>query len=278
MAAAESSSGERDSDRADVEVSISIRTVLLVGAAVAIASALVSISNVLLVILVSSFGVGVLSPVATAMEQRLGWSRGLCATVLVLITLIVIVVLVLVLAHAISGAVRGFSHDLPHILNKVRHSDLGKFINSGSNVLETLRRHANDITKGVGKASGGIAHVGTSAAGAVALFFSIIFLTLFGLIEEPRARDWTGSMLYRDDRKRYLQVTDRVINATSRYMLGNLAISVICGTVYGVAAVNPRRSVPARPRCDCRDPRPHPERRSHDRRRYRWARRAVGQP
>jgi predicted PurR-regulated permease PerM len=174
MAAAESSSGERDSDRADVEVSISIRTVLLVGAAIAIAYALVSISNILLVVLVSAFGVGVLSPVTTALEQRLGWSRGLCATVLVLVTLIVIVVLLLVLAHAISGSVRGLSHDLPHIVNKVRHSNLGKFINSGSDVLETLRRHASDITNGVGKASGGVAHVGTSAAGAVAVFFPVI--------------------------------------------------------------------------------------------------------
>ena len=238
MTAAESSCGTRDSDRADVKVSLSIRTVLLVAGAVAIAYALVLISNVLLVVLVSVFGVAVRSPVATAMEQRLGWSRGLCATVLVLATLVIIGVAVLVLAHSISGAVRGFSHDLPHIVDKVRHSELGKFINSGSNALDTLRRHASDdITRGVGEASDGIAHVGVSTAGAIAVFFSVIFLTLFGLIEEPRARDWTGSLLYRGERKRYLQLADRIINTTSRYMLGNLAISVICATVYGVTAL-----------------------------------------
>jgi predicted PurR-regulated permease PerM len=43
--------------------------------------------------------------------------------------------------------------------------------------------------------------------------------------------------MYRDKRERYLDVTDRIIHATSRYMLGNLAISVICATVYGVTAV-----------------------------------------
>ena len=37
-------------------------------------------------------------------------------------------------------------------------------------------------------------------------------------------------------RARYLDVTDRIIHTTSRYMLGNLAISVVCGTVYGVTA------------------------------------------
>ena len=43
--------------------------------------------------------------------------------------------------------------------------------------------------------------------------------------------------MYRDKRERYLRVTDRIIQTTSRYMLGNLVISVVCGTVYGVTAV-----------------------------------------
>ena len=65
----------------------------------------------------------------------------------------------------------------------------------------------------------------------------MIFLTLYGLVDAPRLRDWVGGLLYRDKRERSLQVTDRIIETTSRYMLGNLAISVICGTVYGLTAV-----------------------------------------
>jgi predicted PurR-regulated permease PerM len=114
---------------------------------------------------------------------------------------------------------------------------LGNFVNGGSNSLDTLREHASDITSGVGKVSGGVAHVGVSAFGAVTLVFSVLFLTLFGLIDEPHLRDWIGGLLYRDNRERYLKVTDRIVRTTSRYMLGNLAISVICGIVYGVTAV-----------------------------------------
>ena len=88
----------------------------------------------------------------------------------------------------------------------------------------------------MGNASDGVAQVGVSAFGAVALFFSVLFLTLFGLIDEPRVRAGIGSLMDRDKRERYLDVTDRIIHATSRYMLGNLAISVICATVYGVTA------------------------------------------
>jgi predicted PurR-regulated permease PerM len=237
VVAADSSSGGREIARSETTVSISIRTILLVAGAVAIAWALASIANVLLVIFVSLFSVAVLSPVVTAMERRLGWSRGWCSIVLVVAIVLVLGVVALILVQAISGSVRGFSDDLPLIVDKARHSDLGSFINGGSDSLETLRKHASDITTGVGKVSGGVAHVGASAFGAVALVFSVVFLTLFGLIDEPRWRDWIGSLLYRDRRKRYLRVTDRVIHTTSRYMLGNLAISVICGTVYGVTAL-----------------------------------------
>jgi predicted PurR-regulated permease PerM len=224
------------SGRREVEISVSLRTIVLIGAAVAAAWALSSIGGVLLTIFVAVFNVAVLLPVVNAMEQRLGWSRGLCTAALVLAIVLVLGAVLLVVAQAGADSVRGLSHDLPQIVDQARRSDLGHFLNSGSNSLDTLRAHASDITSGVGKASGGVLHVGVSAFGAVALFFSVIFLTVFGLIDEPRVRDWTAGLMYRETRERYLRVADRIIQTTSRYMLGNIAISVICGTVYGITA------------------------------------------
>ena len=139
--------------RSAVEVSISMRTILLVAGAVAISLALASIASVLLTIFVSIFGVAVLSPVASFMERRLRWSRALCSTVLVIGTLLVLGVIVLILAEAVSSAVRGFGHDLPQIIDKVRHSDLGGFINNGSNSLDTLKQHSGEIVSGAGNSS-----------------------------------------------------------------------------------------------------------------------------
>jgi predicted PurR-regulated permease PerM len=220
----------------EVELSISVRTILLVGVAVAVAWALASVADVLLTVFVAVFSVAVLLPVVGRLE-RLGWSRRLACAVLVLALVVVIGTVVLVLADAVSGAVRGFSGDLPDIVAEARQSELGNFINGGSGSLDTLRQHSGDIVKGVGNVSGGVANIGVSAFGAVALFFSVLFLTLFGLIDEPRARGWIEGLLYREDRERYLRVADRIIQTTSRYMLGNLAISLICGTVYGITAV-----------------------------------------
>ncbi|MGH3055586.1 MAG: hypothetical protein ACRDL7_11475, partial [Gaiellaceae bacterium] len=77
-----------DTGRTRVDVSISVRTILLVAAAVATAWALTSIAKILLVMLVSVFSVAVLSPVVSAMERRFGWSRALCSTVLVVAILL----------------------------------------------------------------------------------------------------------------------------------------------------------------------------------------------
>ena len=102
MTVAEPASGTRDTGRREVDVSISIRTILLVAGVVAVAWALASIASVLLVIFVSVFSVAVLSPVVTAMERRLGWSRRVCSTVLVLAIVVVIAAVALVLVQAIE--------------------------------------------------------------------------------------------------------------------------------------------------------------------------------
>ena len=64
--------GRNAIDRPEVEASISIRTILLVAATVAVAWALVSVTDVLLMIFVSVFSVAVLLPVVNVMERRFG--------------------------------------------------------------------------------------------------------------------------------------------------------------------------------------------------------------
>jgi predicted PurR-regulated permease PerM len=237
MSASDSSTAAADTGGRELAVFISIRTILLVGAAVAVGWALASVGHVLLLIFVALFSIAVLAPVVDAMDRRLPWSRGVCSTVLVLGIVVLIAVALLILVGPIIDGVRRFNDNLPRLVDEARHSDLGGFINGGSNSLDTLKAHASDIAGGVSKVSGGLAHVGMSAFGVVTFVISVTFLTLFGLIDLPRVRSSIGSLLYRDRRERTDKVTDRIIITTSRYMLGNLAISVICGTVYGITAV-----------------------------------------
>jgi predicted PurR-regulated permease PerM len=237
MAGADSHQRGEDTGRPERAVFISTRTILLVGLAVALAWALSSIGHILLLILASIFNIAVLLPVVDAMERRLPLSRGICATVLVLGIVVVLGATLVIQLQPIIDSVRSFNHNLPRLVGDARHTQLGSFLNGGSNSIETLKAHAGDISSGVAKISGGFLDVGTSAFGAVTVVFSVTFLTMFGLIDGPQARDAIGSLFYRDRREHYERITDRIIHATSRYMLGNLAISVICATVYGITAV-----------------------------------------
>ena len=122
-------SGATRQARREVEVSISIRTIFIVAAIVAIAFALGSIGDVLLLFFVSMFSIAVLSPVVYAMERRLPWGRTLCATVLVLGIAILSLVFVVVLLQAVVDGLRNFSEALPGLVDQARHSDLGGLIN-----------------------------------------------------------------------------------------------------------------------------------------------------
>jgi predicted PurR-regulated permease PerM len=237
MSGASSSARADDGRRRELTVFISIRSIALVGAAVALAWALASVGDVLLLIFVSIFSVAVLAPVVDLVDRRLPWSRAVSSSMLVLGIVIFAAAVLLVLIQPVIDAVRGFSDNAPRLVSQARHSDLGRFINGGSDSLDTLKDHADAIAGGVKRASGGLAHVGVSAFGAVTFAVAITFLTLFGLIELPRVRASVGGLLYREKRERLERITDRIITTTSRYMLGNLVISVICATVYGTTAV-----------------------------------------
>ena len=76
---------------------------------------------------------------------------------------------VLVLLQPIIDRLRAFSDNLPRLVDEARHSDVGRFINRGSDSLETLQDHADDITRGAAKVSGGVADVEVSAFGVVTL-------------------------------------------------------------------------------------------------------------
>lgn len=104
------------------EVEVSIRTIITISAIVAIAFALGSIGDVLLLFFVSMFSIAVLSPVLDAMERRLPWGRTLCATLLVLGLAILSLVFVVVLLQAVVDGLRNFSEALPGLVDQARQA------------------------------------------------------------------------------------------------------------------------------------------------------------
>jgi predicted PurR-regulated permease PerM len=149
---------------------------------------------------------------------------------------VVIVVLVFLLAPAVD-AFRDFSHALPSIVSDVRDSStLASWLDENSQAPELLQTHAGEIASGVSGAAGGVIGGGRSTLTVVVGAVSLVFLTLFLLIDLPRLVDAIDSLCEPRRAAEWRRTAERIITAVSRTMLGNIAISIICGVTIGLAA------------------------------------------
>jgi predicted PurR-regulated permease PerM len=222
---------------AGVSISIAPRTILTFVGLVALTWCLVAVGGTLLVIFVSVFLAVVLSPVVDAATQRLNLGRGGAASLVVLGLAVLVGLLMLVALSPLIDTVRSFSDNLPKIVREIDNSALGKQLNSHSDVNETLQKHASGIVSGVGKAAGGAFGVAASAFGVVIMAFSVIFMTLFLVKDLPSYRESLLSLMGNESAVRWHRIADEVITTTSRYMIGNIVISLICATIYGTTAL-----------------------------------------
>ena len=79
-----------------------------------------------------------------------------------------------------------------------------------------------------------------AAAGVVGNVFSLVtltFLTLFGLLGKPQLTRAALELMRPQHAGRFERILGEVCNAVSFSLIGNIVISVIAGTVVGVAAV-----------------------------------------
>jgi predicted PurR-regulated permease PerM len=220
-----------------LNVNIMLRTMLVVTAIVALAWVFIYVRSVMLSLFLALFGALVLEPVVRLIERKFSLSRGRAATFLVLGLVVVVIVILAFLLGPIVNAFRDFSNALPSIVSDARSSSaVSAWLDKHSQVSELLQKHAPDIVAGIGKAAGGVLGFGLSTLSVLLGAFSLVFLTLFLMIDLPRLVKAVDSVCTPASAGRWHRTSERIITAVSRTMLGNIAISVICGTIYGLSA------------------------------------------
>jgi predicted PurR-regulated permease PerM len=215
-------------------VSFRPRTVLqvtgvLLGVAVALWVVFVA-RQVITWMFVALFLTLAMNPAVSALEQR-GWRRGLATGAIFLAVILVIVgvaaLLIPPLVDQLSGfvnAVPGYIHDLTkgkgpfgflerkyHIVEKVHHA-----VSSGGG------------TRLAGGASA-VLSLTRSVITAVVGFVTIVFLTVFMLLEGPTWWQRGLGMLAPSSRPRWRNVGHQIGRTISGYVTGNLLISAIAG-------------------------------------------------
>jgi predicted PurR-regulated permease PerM len=218
-----------------VEITISIRTLLLAAAIVAVAAAMVSISDALLLVFVGVFLAVVFEyPTRVLIEHsRLG--RGGAATVVVLGFFIIVGLLALFFLVPLVGGVRDFLKDLPQLVEQLRNNDQLQWLGdsgAGSNAQEG----AQTVSANVPDAISGMLGLAGSAFSAFLAIFTIVFLALFLVVDTPRLQRATASILMPDNEERVMRLWEDITRTIGRWAIGVVIIATIAGTVQGTTA------------------------------------------
>src|SRR6478735_7906180 len=189
-----------------LSINLTVKTMLLVAVIVGLAWAFVYIREAGMTLFLSLFFALVPEPVVRLMQRPTRFGRGACATTLILGLTALSVVFVLLLLSPLAGSFRDFVDALPGMIEDITtNSSIGSWLDTHSSAPETAQANVKEIAQGIAGAAGGV-------IGAI------------DSLLDPRGSD------------RWNRMSERIITAVSRTMLGNIAISIICGTIYGVSS------------------------------------------
>jgi predicted PurR-regulated permease PerM len=219
-----------------VEIIVSGATVLK-AALVALAVFVVIVANeVFLTILLSLvFALG-LDPVVGWFTKR-GMGRGKAALLVFFLIFVAVSVIVIWAATPIWNEVKGLVNDIPGYIDDLKDEPGFKQLNESTDAVDKAESVATDAAKAIPKAASALLGITGSLVGTALSAVTMVFLTLFLLIGLPDFKRAGLNMLPPQEAQRVERVLDDVTRTISFSLLGNLAISVIAGTVVGVTAV-----------------------------------------
>jgi predicted PurR-regulated permease PerM len=162
-------------DARRVEFLVPVRTLLVVGAAVAVAGAFIAIGNTFLIVFVGIFLALVFEYPVRFVMRKTGLSRGLAATITVLGSALLVTVFFLLLLVPLVGSVRDFLQDLPAIVEQLRESDELSWLGD-SGVAENVQSGAEDVSVSIPDAISAVLGIAGSFFGIFLAAFTILFI------------------------------------------------------------------------------------------------------
>jgi predicted PurR-regulated permease PerM len=205
-------------------------TGVLLGVAVALWVVFVA-RQVITWMLVALFLTLALNPAVSYLESR-GWRRGLAIGAIFLAVILLIAGLAALLIPPLVDQVTGFVNAVPgYIHDLTRGKGPFGFLERKYHIVEKVQ-HAVSNGGGGSKVLGGasaVLSITSTIVTFVVAFVTIIFLTLFMVLEGPAWWERGLGMLPASSRPRWRNVGHRIERTISGYITGNLLISVIAG-------------------------------------------------
>jgi predicted PurR-regulated permease PerM len=218
-----------------VQLLIPTRTWLALAAFGALAAlAIVSFGTLLSIFVAAIIALG-LDPVVGAMVAR-GWRRGRAAVTVFAALFASVVALVIVTAGPVWDQIVEFVHALPAYWQEISSSDGFKQLTSTGNLDAKVEDALKDLAAALPDAASALLGAAGGAFGSILSLVTLTFLALFLLMERPTITDWLFGFTAPAAEARWRPVVEDSIQAVSSSLIGNVAISVIAGTVAGLSA------------------------------------------
>jgi predicted PurR-regulated permease PerM len=223
-------------DRRRVELFVPVRTLLVVGAAVAVAAAFKAIGDTFLIVFIGIFLALVFEYPVRFVMRKTKLSRGLAATVTVLGIALAVTALFLLLLVPLVGSVRDFLQDLPTLVQQLRDSDELSSWLGDSGAAGNVESGAEQVSVSVPDAISAVLGIAGSFFTVFLAGFTILFICLFLLTDITNLKRSLASVLMPGEDDRWLGVWERVTESVSRWAIGVVVIASIAGTIQGTSA------------------------------------------
>jgi predicted PurR-regulated permease PerM len=224
---------------APIEVTLTNRTLvrlLVVGTVFLLLVLLLwDVRNVLQLLLVSVFLALALNPAVTWFELR-GLRRGRAVAVVFLITIVTVIAILTIVFAPLYEEVRRFADDVPGYIDDLRRSRLLRELDARFDIFTKLQEQAKTLPERLPGTAGAFLGFAGAIFNALVKTFTVIFLTVFLLLELPSIGNSILTLLAPDTANRTRSLTLDVNATVARYVAGNLVISVIAGATTVIAA------------------------------------------
>jgi predicted PurR-regulated permease PerM len=219
-----------------VEIVVSAATVFkaaLIALAVFVVITAAEVFLTIMLAVVFAFG---LDPLVGWFTKR-GMGRGKAALLVFFLIFLIVSVIVIWVVTPLWNEVKGLVNDIPGYIEDLKDEPAFQQLHENTDAVNKAQGVAQDAAQAIPEAASALLGITGDLVGTVFSAVTLVFLTLFLLIGLPGFKRAALDMLPPPQAARTGTILDEVTRTISFSLLGNIAISVIAGTVVGITAV-----------------------------------------
>ncbi len=190
--------------------------------------------GVILWILIAAFIALVLNPAVNFLQRR-NLRRGSAVGIVMAVALLAFVGLLGLFGYPLVNSLTHVAERLPTMVNQVEkgHGWLAHTLQK-LHLLSWVQKNAPKLKTAANNLAKPALTAGKAVASTILAVTTIMFLTLFMLLEAPKLRAGLLGSMRSDRRQTVIDVAHRVARSVTSYVLGTVALSVLFGVVVVV--------------------------------------------